>query len=137
MSKLNLPWAHASVETAESNEALEKTENVYQPSLDKYSQPRPAVGAANRCAELICGLTSDGSRPSPSGRDAWLQLAEQVVRGDAQAVAAGYTAVAEPSAAELQAILNSAIAETNDVVAADRTYDKAQATLWRLSAQSG
>ena len=115
-------------ETAESNEALEKLK-MYISHLWISIHNRAQRLALPAGVLNYYGLTSDGSRPSPSGRDAWLQLAEQVVRGDAQAVAAGYTAVAEPSAAELQAILNSAIAEANDVVAADRTYDKAQATL--------
>lgn len=118
-------------ETAESSEA--------QATLQQYVS-HLWTSISNRAQRLhlsagvlnYYGLTSDGTRPTPNGRDQWLQLAEQIVQGDAQAVAAGFAPVAEPSAAELQVALARAVAETNDVVAADRAYDVAQAELAAL-----
>ena len=77
-------------------------------------------------------LNSDGSRPTPVRREDWLEMATSVVAGDVQAVAAGYPAALNPSAAEVQAALASAIAESNDLPAADRAYDKAQAAVAAL-----
>jgi hypothetical protein len=118
-------------ETAESSEALEKLKmylsHLWTSVSNRAQRLNLSAGVLN-----YYGLTSGGARPTPNGRDQWLQLAEQVVRGDAQAVAAGFAPAAEPSAAELQAVLNKAIAEANDVVAADRVYDMAQADLAAL-----
>ncbi len=75
-------------------------------------------------------LNSDGSRPTlGKGREAWESVAEQIIKGDAEAVLAGYTAMAEPTAAELQAALDASVAEAGDVQVADRDYDEAQEAL--------
>jgi hypothetical protein len=115
-------------ETAESNEALEKLKMYVSHLWTSISNRAQRLGLSAGVLNYY-GLTSGGTRPTPGGQAAWLQLAEQIVKGDAQAVAAGFAPAAEPSAAELQAVLTSAIAEANDVVAADRAYDKAQAEL--------
>jgi hypothetical protein len=115
-------------ETAESNEAVEKLKmyvsHLWTSISNRAQRLNLSAGMLN-----YYGLTSGGTRPTPSGQAEWLQLAEQIVSGDAKAVEAGFAPIAEPSAAELQAVLTSAIAETNDVVVADRAYDVAQANL--------
>ncbi len=55
-----------------------------------------------------------------------MTIAAHVVKGDAVAVAAGYPAMINPSAAELETMLDAAQSESNDVAMADRTYDAAQ-----------
>lgn len=75
-------------------------------------------------------LNADGSRPEMTQeRSVWQSMAEQIIRGDAEAVAAGYAAMAEPTAVELQAALDASLAEAGDVLQADRKYDQAQAEL--------
>jgi hypothetical protein len=64
--------------------------------------------------------------PKPATQEEWLTLAAQVVKGDEVAVAAGYPATANPSAAEIEAILAAARSESDDVAVADRAYDEAQ-----------
>jgi len=56
----------------------------------------------------------------------WLTMAENVVAGDAQAVADGYDAMINPSAAELDAVRAAAQTEVEEVAPADRAYDEAQ-----------
>lgn len=55
-------------------------------------------------------LNNDGSRPAITRREEWLEMATSVVNGDAAAVAAGYPAAVNPSAAEVQAVLDTAVA---------------------------
>lgn len=81
-------------------------------------------------------LNSDGSRPTPTRREEWLEIATSVVAGDAQAVAAGYPPAVNPSAAEVQAVLTTAVAESNDVPIADAAYDAAQAAVDALRAKA-
>lgn len=77
-------------------------------------------------------MGSDGSRPRPSSQLEWIGTGSDLIAGDAQAVAAGFAPIAEPSALELQAALDNAKVEAGDVVAADRAYDQAQEALAAL-----
>lgn len=81
-------------------------------------------------------LNSDGARPAPTRREEWLELAASVVSGDAAAVAAGYPAAVNPSAAELQAVRATAVAESNDLPPADAAYDEAQTAVAVLRPQA-
>lgn len=115
-------------ETAESNDALDKLKLYISHLWTSISNRAQRLGLSAGVLNYY-GLTSGGTRPTPNGQAEWLRLAEQIVSGDAKAVEAGFAPAAEPSAAELQAVLTSAAAEANDVVAADRAYDVAQANL--------
>ncbi len=81
-------------------------------------------------------LSLDGTVPKPSGREALMTMAEQVVQGDAAAVAAGFPAMINPSAAELKARIDNARTEADDVAGADRAYDKAQEAAAELREQA-
>jgi len=59
-----------------------------------------------------------------------------LVVGDAQAVAAGYPAMVNPSAADLNALVQAAQTEKDDVAIADREYDQAQEALAVLRVQA-
>lgn len=77
-------------------------------------------------------LPTSGKRPNPDRRALWLRLADEVIAGDAAAVAAGYAPVQEPSAAELEAVLTVAYHATAQIPQADLAYDEAQAALAAL-----
>ncbi len=92
---------------------------------------------ANRLGEPADVLTFyrlplDGVSPNPTNRGQWLILAAQVAKGDANAVAAGYPAMINPSAAELQQVLDAARSEYDDVAMADRAYGIAQKAVYAL-----
>jgi hypothetical protein len=116
------------VETAESAAAMSRLQmfishmwtNVYN-RAQRDNHPVGLLGYYK--------LNSDGNRPTPTRREEWLEIATLVVAGDAKAVADGYPAVTSPSAAEVQAVLATAIAESNDVPLADEAYDEAQAAV--------
>ncbi len=74
-------------------------------------------------------LNNDGTRPTLRGRDEWIEMAESVITGDANAVLDGYPPMNCPSAVELQAVLTSAHKERDDIPMADKKYDKAQAAV--------
>ena len=82
------------------------------------------------------GLDTEGQLPDQNTHEEWLELAEQVIEGDAQAVAAGYAAAVCPSAAELQAALDSARKELADVTPAERELDRAQKAVLSLRQQA-
>jgi len=74
-------------------------------------------------------MTQTGDIPNPTNMKQWLNLAEALIQGDAAAVLAGYPAMINPTAVELQAVLTTAQAEFDDVAMADRDYDIAQEAL--------
>jgi hypothetical protein len=72
------------------------------------------------------GLAQDGNVPKSAGEASWLDFAAQIVQGDADAVAAGYPAMINPSADEVADWLATAQAEAGQVGGTDRRYDQAQ-----------
>lgn len=81
-------------------------------------------------------LSPEGEEPAPDSVEGWLELAEKVIAGDAEAVEAGYAAAVCPSAAELQKVLDDARREAADVVPADEAHDRAQAAIEAMRAQA-
>jgi hypothetical protein len=71
-------------------------------------------------------LPLSGVMPQHLSKAEYLNIAKDVVRGDAHAVGAGYTPMSNPTVLELNAIIQSAEAEFDDVAVADRDYDIAQ-----------
>lgn len=78
------------------------------------------------------GLPADGTVPGMSAFDALVGFADRIVKGEVDAVAAGFPAMANPSAAEVAAVLAEARLEAKDVPTADRQYDDAQAAIAAL-----
>jgi len=74
----------------------------------------------------IYGLPLDGTVPNPTTEEDWLALAEKLIASDARAVAAGYLAMTNPAAAELQIVLNNARKEGGEAVVADALHSRAQ-----------
>lgn len=79
-------------------------------------------------AEILVqyGLPSDGIIPNPTTFEDLMRAADQIVKGEAEAIAAGYPAMANPSAAEVAAIRDAAKVQAADVPTADRKYTGAQ-----------
>lgn len=76
---------------------------------------------------LFYGLPLDGTVPRPMTADEWIQHARTCVDGDAAAVLQGHTAMANPSALELNTQLTAASTEAADVAEADHLHDEALA----------
>lgn len=72
------------------------------------------------------GLPHDGTIPNPTTRKGWITFAQTVVEGEEKTVAKGYEAMANPSAQDLQTLLDIIDSEMKDVAQADRIYDEAQ-----------
>ncbi|MDA0242786.1 MAG: hypothetical protein OT477_05180 [Chloroflexi bacterium] len=115
-------------ETAESAAAMARLQmylsHLWQAVANRVQRENLPVGALG-----YYKLTNDGHRPTFSRREEWLEVATSVVAGDAQAVLAGYPAAVNPSAAELQAVLATAVAESNHLPIVDAAYDEAQAAV--------
>jgi len=77
-------------------------------------------------------LNSDGTKPVLTTQREQLLMAEALIAGDAEAVAAGYAPTNSPTAAELQTVYDDAMAQAGDVPQADKAYDNAQAAIAAL-----
>ena len=69
---------------------------------------------------------SEGPNPKPTSRREWANLAEAVIAGDAQALAAGYEIAVSPSILEVQTALTGLKNAITAVDDADRAYDLGQ-----------
>ncbi len=93
---------------------------------------RRTFRAGHAVAVLDCHeLNHSGEMPVVSNREDRHALAQQLVAGDAAAVAMGFPAMANPSAAEVQTKLTDAIREVGEVTPVDRDL---QALLEKLRA---
>jgi hypothetical protein len=75
------------------------------------------------------GMPQTGDVPNPKSMDDISNLAETVITGDADAVADGFPAMANPSAAEVQEKLTAAEKERDEAKMADTILDNAQEDL--------
>jgi hypothetical protein len=82
------------------------------------------------------GLDMDGDPPDLDSHEEWLELAQQVIEGDAEAVVAGYGTSVCPTVAELQVALDSAQKELADVTPAERELNDAQKAVFSLRQQA-
>ena len=115
-------------ETAESSAALDKLKMYVSHVWFSVYHRAKRLGLPDGVLAYYL-LNADGSRPALSTRENWESAAGHLIKGDGEAVEAGYTAMAEPTAVELQAVLDASLAEASDVIKADRSYDQAQETL--------
>lgn len=77
----------------------------------------------------LYGLALDGKNPDPLKQDDWFTLGKTLIQGDAAAVAAGYEAMSNPSAAQIAQMLLLAQKEAAEAVTADRALDEEMAAL--------
>ncbi len=118
-------------ETAESEAAVTRLEmyvnHIWTAVKNRARRENHPVGVLG-----YYKLNADSSRPTPSGRDQWAEMAVSIINGDATAVADGFPPIACPSAAELQLVLDNAQSERDDIPMADKKYDNAQAAVAAL-----
>lgn len=74
----------------------------------------------------LYGLPQDGSLPKGTTADDWIGWGLALVEGETKALAAGYAAMSNPSAAELRERLVVAQEEATQVGHADDVFDQAQ-----------
>ena len=73
-------------------------------------------------------LPGDGGRPKVVGPDRWVQVGKGMVKGDAEAAAAGYPTMQNPSAAELAEFLDGLKEAILAADQADHAYQMVQKT---------
>ncbi len=117
--------ATRSKEARESREALSALETY---TRDTWVVEKRRIVREGLPAEVhrFYGMDLSGATPRTGSRQHWSEWAQRIVDGDADAVAAGYEPVANPSAAQVAEKLAQAKAEAQDVAMADREYDQAQ-----------
>ena len=113
-------------ELRERNEAIARVSTF---TRDFWEVLKRRTDRNNDPAEVLTyyGLPLDGIVPRPVTSDEWLLAASNCVKGDAAAVTAGYTAMANPSASEVDTELQAALIEASEVSDADRAQDEALA----------
>ena len=84
----------------------------------------------------LYNLPQSGQNPRDARAIFWIETGRELVRADALAVQQGYTAMSNPSAAELQAVVASAEKEYADVPLADREIEVLQLELATLRPQA-
>ncbi len=122
-------------EVREKNEAIS---NLVIYTHDLWEVLRRRVHRKNEPAEVLTyyRLPLDGKNPTPNSDKEWLTMAENVVAGDAQAVADGFDAMQNPSAAELNTERATTQTEVDEVAPADRAYDEAEEATATLRPQA-
>lgn len=71
-------------------------------------------------------LPQSGNNPNLTQEGQWIETAVLMIKGETDALAAGYTPMSNPSMAELSEKLEIAKKERGDVSEADKHLDKAQ-----------
>ena len=122
-------------EVREKNEAADEVSGCVR---DMWEVVKRRVRRSKQPAEVLTyyQLPLSGETPRLSTPDEWIAMGQQLVVGDAQAVAAGYPAMVNPSAADLNVLVQAAQSEKDDVAIADREYDQAQEALAVLRVQA-
>lgn len=81
------------------------------------------------------GLSQDGMTPKPTQETEWVTWARQAIQGDGSAETAGHLAMSNPSAAELQDVLDDYLAQADDIAPTDGVYNDAQNAIAALRPQ--
>lgn len=118
-------------EVVEKNRSLKK--------LDKYTS-HLWTGLKNRVDRedlpvdvlKYYQLPTSGILPKLRANPSSISVAESIISGEANAVAAGYTPMANPSIEELTVVVDEAKKEIKDVTEADANLDSEEANLQKL-----
>ena len=84
----------------------------------------------------LYNLPQSGANPTETRAIFWIETGRELVKADGLAVEQGYTAMSNPSAAELQVVVAQAEKEFGDVPMADREIDLLQQQLADLRPQA-
>ncbi|MGE4288407.1 MAG: hypothetical protein AB7E36_06945 [Salinivirgaceae bacterium] len=135
-SALAAKFSHRSQEAAERDGALSQLE-VYV--RDAWDGIKRRVRRNKEPAQVLAlyKLPLSGDIPKITNREAWVEMAKSIILGDAEAVNQGYPAMTSPTSTEIQAMVDNALLESNQAVAADREYDTAQAAMEPLRTSVG
>lgn len=127
-----------SVRSRETRQRREAMAKVEMHVLDIWEGVRRRMRRQDHSVEVLSyyGLPLDGANVKPTTAAGWLSVAGQIIQGDANAAAAGYPPICNPTAAELQTAVTATQAEVTEANMADRAYDEAQAGLAALRAQA-
>lgn len=85
---------------------------------------------------LFYGLPGSGRNPDIRSQAEWLVKADQIIQGEAEAIAAGYAPLAGPTIAELQVRATAARTAVSQRDAAKTAHDQAQRSLAALRQQA-
>lgn len=112
-------------EVREKNQAFELLKTHVR---DTWEVIRRRIYRQNLPVEVFAyyQLPQSGLNPELGAIGQWMETAALIIKGDADAVAAGYAAMSNPSAAETDAALQSLRKEAADVSTADMELDAAQ-----------
>ncbi len=115
-------------ETREKNEAKDKLDVVVR---DFFEVVKRRTYRLDHPVEVLrfYNLTSNGDLPYIKNEVEILDAATKIVTGDAKAVEAGYPAMENPTAAEVEAELILTRKEISDLAPADRALNKVQKDL--------
>ena len=135
-SALAAKFSHRSQEAAERDVVLSQLELYVR---DAWDGVKRRVRRNKEPAQVLAlyKLPLSGEIPKYNSREAWIETAKSIILGDAEAVSQGYPAMASPSSSELQTLVDNALLESNEAVAADREYDTAQAAMEPLRTSAG
>lgn len=122
VTKARAKWLKESGEAQTAWEELE----VYLRDFFEVLKRRTARKKHDASVLAYFKLAEDGSLPVLSNREALEIVANNIVKGDADAVAAGFPAMANPSAAEVSEALTKAKTESSEVTPVVRTLEAAQ-----------
>lgn len=123
--QLNKYLSEREKEIREKNDALDFLDMIMR---DVWEVVKRRVRRQKLPAEVLTyyGLPLSGIVPKIGKEKDLLATAANMIKGDEEAIAAGYEAMINPSAAELQVALDAAKKELSEVAPADRNYDKAE-----------
>ena len=118
-------------EVIEKDEAIAEIQRYVR---DFWGVLRRRIARLKQPASLfqIYNLPQSGENPSESAAAIWIERGAGLIAADATAVEMGYPAMLNPSAPELQVVLDKAKAEFADVPMADRKVDVMQHELDEL-----
>ena len=120
---------------ARKNQAIKFVE-IY--TRDIWSGLKRRVARENQPAYVLefYKLSLNGTNPKIASPKALLEVAGQVVQGDADAVEAGFETMTNPTAAELKEKLETATEDVSSAAQADQEHDNLQAQVSKLRPQA-
>lgn len=128
LTESNASMSAKQKETREKNESKDKLEVVVR---DFFEVVKRRTYRLEHPVEVLrfYNMTSSTDLPSLQSEAAILDVAVEIITGDAKAVEAGYPAMQNPTAAEVEEQLKLTRKEISDLAPADRALNKVQSDL--------
>lgn len=138
LEKLNIISQKLSGREKESREKNEAADKVAGCVRDLWGEVKRRVRRLKQPAEVLTfyQLPLSSETPRLYTLDELIVMGQRLVVDDTRAVTAGYPAMVNPSAADLNALVQSAQTEKEGVAIADREYDQAYEALAALLVQT-